>query len=388
MKKLILLLGSLLLSVTTFAQYNPDIVPTKTSQPVERREFILPKVNGLTLYKADLHLHTIYSDAETTPEYRCKEAWIDGLDIIAITDHIEYRRHEPHFLEFLAGYGKKKAVNHNVIRKPANEKGIKADLNYSVARAQKEAPKYNILVIPGAEITREPVEIGHYNALFTVDNNKLYTADPLEALRKAKEQGALVQHNHPGWRRTSCDKTEFEVKAYNEGLIDGVEVANGGQFYPKIISRAMDENLYVASNTDMHNTSHNDYICRGVNRNMTFILSDECTLEKIKEALVKHQTIAYTGGELIASEDLLVALFNASVQFNVIATDSKGKRTIALYNPTSLEFTIQTSAKAKQLTLRPFQTMTMTVDKGKKLSFNVVNMWSREDKHPRITLEL
>ena len=34
-------------------------------------------------------------------------------------------------------------------------------------------------------------------------------ADPLQALRNAKAQGALVQFNHPGTGRTSLDLTEF-----------------------------------------------------------------------------------------------------------------------------------------------------------------------------------
>ena len=68
-----------------------------------RHEFVLPQVDGLNCYTAELHAHTVFSDGEITPEERVKEAWIDGLDILAMTDHIETRRHERDFLKFLKG---------------------------------------------------------------------------------------------------------------------------------------------------------------------------------------------------------------------------------------------------------------------------------------------
>ena len=49
-----------------------------------RKEIVIPQINGYNVYKADLHTHSIYSDAQTTPEWRVTEAWYDGLDIIAM----------------------------------------------------------------------------------------------------------------------------------------------------------------------------------------------------------------------------------------------------------------------------------------------------------------
>ena len=63
----------------------------------------------------------------------------------------------------------------------------------------------------------------------------------MQAARNAKAQGALVMHNHPGWTKTSLDYTEVEKAAYDEGLIDGVEVVNGMEFYPKCIERAQEK---------------------------------------------------------------------------------------------------------------------------------------------------
>ena len=58
-------------------------------QPSHRTEIILPQVNGYNVYKGDFHIHTSYSDGRVNPKGRVTEAWHDGLDVIAITDHYE-----------------------------------------------------------------------------------------------------------------------------------------------------------------------------------------------------------------------------------------------------------------------------------------------------------
>ena len=56
------------------------------------RKIDLPSVDGFNAYTADLHMHTIYSDAQVTPEMRVYEAYLEGLDILAITDHHSHPR--------------------------------------------------------------------------------------------------------------------------------------------------------------------------------------------------------------------------------------------------------------------------------------------------------
>ena len=43
------------------------------SEP-QRKEFIIPGIKGYHAYKADLHTHTVYSDAQVSPEFRVREA--------------------------------------------------------------------------------------------------------------------------------------------------------------------------------------------------------------------------------------------------------------------------------------------------------------------------
>lgn len=61
---------------------NPDILRHYGQIFPERTNIVLPQVNGYNVYKAELHIHTIYSDAHVTPEFRVQEAWYDGLDVL------------------------------------------------------------------------------------------------------------------------------------------------------------------------------------------------------------------------------------------------------------------------------------------------------------------
>ena len=67
----------------------------------QRTEIILPQVKGYNIYKADFHIHTAYSDGNTTPGGRVAEAYLDGLDIIAITDHYEGHKGVQKFFKVL-----------------------------------------------------------------------------------------------------------------------------------------------------------------------------------------------------------------------------------------------------------------------------------------------
>ena len=42
----------------------------------------------------DLHIHTVFSDGAVWPSIRVEEARREGLDLIALTEHLEYQPHE------------------------------------------------------------------------------------------------------------------------------------------------------------------------------------------------------------------------------------------------------------------------------------------------------
>ena len=46
------------------------------------------------LISTDLHIHTAFSDGSVWPNIRVDEALKEGLDLISITDHLEYQPHK------------------------------------------------------------------------------------------------------------------------------------------------------------------------------------------------------------------------------------------------------------------------------------------------------
>jgi hypothetical protein len=364
MKRSILTIILLSLAMSAFAQHytvdvqNPEIRHHADFVEPARKEIVLPcQVNGYNVYKADLHTHSVYSDGCVTPQFRVKEAWLDGLDIIAVTEHIEYRPFENEMKEYLGGK-----------KDP--------DLNTAVKLAQKEAEYWDIFIIPGTEITRDGTTVGHFNALFTTDNNKIYHDDPVKAIRNAKKQGALVMHNHPGWWRTNIDYTEAEKVAYDEGLIDGVEVMNFYEFYPGIIDRVRERGLFISANTDIHASTAEDFNAHEFMRPITLIFASERTEEGIREALESCRALAFGFNTVCGDEQLLKDFFAASVKVNKLSGNA-----YMLTNQTSVPYTIQLEGK-NPVSLPAFSTIKI----DGPASFTVLNMFCGKETHPVVTL--
>ena len=365
---------------------NPEILRHNERRERFRKEIIMPQVNGYNVYKADLHTHTIHSDADVIPSFRVYEAWYDGLDIIAITDHIEYRSFEEKLVKYLDKYVSdeyKGAVNHRIDDRPLKEGEVMVDLNYVTREAAKYAGRCGILSIPGAEITRPGDKIGHFNALFTADNNLIYDQDPVQAVRNAKAQGALVMHNHPGWKRTSIDYTPTELVLYEQGLIDGIEVMNTDDFYPGIIDRALEKKIFMSANTDIHQTTSLEHY--GFDRPMTLILAKEKTLESVREALEARRTIAYGYNTLCGEQQLLKDFFVAGVRTAIMQRTSSSV-SVALTNMTSIPYTIRMEG-GNPMKLDPFTTLWLKVPAAAAaIELEVLNMFYSRDSHPVVQL--
>ena len=386
-KKVIVFFSLVLVTVLpSSAQYhyqdskNVEMLRHSEYRTPVRTEILIPQVCGYNVYKSDLHTHSVYSDGQVTPQYRIREAWLDGLDLIAVTEHIEYRPNEEIFYDYLKEYTNKE---YKPGTKGLDKGKSMVDLNYAVKESQKEAVKYGILIIPGTEITRSGNEVGHFNALFTTDNNLIYDKDPVQAIRNAKAQGALVMHNHPGWTRKNIAMTETEEKVYGEGMIDGVEVMNGAEFYPGIIDRVREGKMFIAANTDIHASTAAEYNVLGETRPMTLILAKDRSLESIRESLEAGRTIAYGFGHLCGSEELLLDLFKASVTLGPV----DGKK-VSLTNMTSIPYIIK-KENGNPVRIAPFSTYNTSIpENAETLSLTILNLWTGADTHLKVELPI
>ncbi len=384
MKKLLLIFAFAGLAFSSAeAQRNPDL-RSLPKRPIQRTEMVLPQIKGYNIYKADLHVHTTYSDGDVSVKGRVSEAFYDGLDIIAITDHIEYRPYESRMLQATRGYHKElpEAKNNRLMDNPADKDGILANLNAPYEDAKKYGKRMGLLVIPGVEITRHPDKIGHYNAIFIKDANTIYNPDPEESLRNAKAQDALIIHNHPGGARKSVEMNSFHHKIYDAGLIDGVEVVNDGGLGVKLIKRCLDRKLFMVGATDIHTLSSTLYSQRGYFRTCTLILAKELTEKSIRNALEKGRTLAYSYDNVIGEESLIEELFHNSVSLKVAYTNPKGVKTVILTNTSSIPYYISFSGKGDGSELSPFQSRSFNVAKDKDFTFSVMNLWTADDANP------
>lgn len=389
MRKIFFITLLSLLSISSFAQYyyvdakNKDILRASKDTDLSRHEIVVPqKVNGYNVYKCDFHNHTIFSDGRVVPDMRVREAWIDGMDVIAITEHIEYHPNDEKIAKYFSGHVDQNVeMKSNLLDYGSEWDGkLRIDLNISVDLARSAAKQFDILVIKGTEITRSSKTIGHYNALFTQDNNAVFDLDPMQSIRNAKAQGALVMHNHPGWRRTNLEFTEFEKQVYEAGLIDGIEIMNGSEFYPRAIDRADKYDLFMTSNTDIHYSTYDEYYANGEMRNMTLVFAEDKTEEAIRDALENHRTLAYSYGTLAGEEKLLKEYFNQSVSHKFIKV-SKSKAKVELSNMTSFLYLIEVPDK-NPIVLKPFSSIQISVSPKESLKFTVGNMWCDSQSHP------
>ena len=409
MKRLFFILASVALCASAASAQTKWVqTPVKTgptgyrlyNNQVPRTEIILPSINGLNAYKGDFHVHTIYSDGDVTPRQRMREAWFDGLDIIAITDHLEARPYEKHMLKALAPYNENgephKYLPAGAFNKYDKDAPLKANMNAGFEEALDIIEKENIpiLAIRGTEIWRNPATTGEYNAIFLDDINAIFHKDLFECFRRVKEQGGFIIHNHPGWRRDTMEKSADQIRAYSEGWVDGVEVCNAVGFFPQMIDRCVDEKLTIFANTDVHRpSSHVWYRGCGIFRTMTIIYAKECTEKAIKDALLKRRTIGYCANNLMGDEKMLKEFMDAALECKLVDVNEKaGYRVFQITNHCSIPFILRRMKTVYEVP--PFQSVRVKMGKWPKTGeycdpqFVVDNMWTVGDKHPNFMLEI
>ncbi|MBL7154398.1 MAG: histidinol-phosphatase [Phycisphaerae bacterium] len=263
-----------------------------------------PDILGYKTLKCDLHMHTVFSDGAVWPSVRVDEAAREGLDVIAISDHIEYQPHKNDI-----------PTNHN---RP-----------YEIAAGA--AKKKGILLIRAAEITRETPP-GHFNALFLDDIALLDTEEFLNCVEAANKQEAFVFWNHPGWKPEKKGWFEIHTKLYESKWLHGIEVANGGSYYPDGHKWCIEKNLTMMGNSDIHAPSMIAKTTPENHRTMTLVFAKEKATEAVKEALVKGRTAVWYKDQLIGKEDFLQAIFAESVTIDDIERKGRRRARIELHN--------------------------------------------------------
>ena len=359
----------------------------------DEQVIVFPDTEHHVTVVADLHTHTVFSDGHVWPSIRVAEAQRDGLDAVAITDHLEYQPHG---------------------RLVPNR-----DRNAAVGEARMAAAGSDLTVIAGSEITRD-APAGHMNAVFVEDANALWPVGDRsgadlarlrgewsaeDAVAAANAQGGFVFWNHP-WGSPRTPDYRTELTELHETLIDrdqlhGIEIVNGVRYNEEAHRIALEHDLAFIGTSDIHNLIDWTYdLRRGGHRPVTLALADERSAEGLREALFARRTVVWFDELLIGRPDHVGELLDAVLTLGEVVRDAgAGIVRVTLENASSAILRLRhlsTGAQSfhgaadlvnveprgrTELVLKPAESNDEVV-----LEFEVLNALTSPNTHPRVVL--
>ncbi|NJN50835.1 MAG: PHP domain-containing protein [Gammaproteobacteria bacterium] len=361
----------------------------------ETRRIEFPNTAQYTTVVLDPHTHSSFSDGHVWPRIRIEEALRDGLDAIAITEHLEY---QPHLAD----------VPH-------------ANRNRAFEEANAAAVGSDLLVINGAEITRD-APAGHINAIFIEDANALLRAPKdvsdvrayyqgagewpaQQAVEAANAQGAFVFWNHPYWGGDVPNgitvMPPFHSANAKAGLLHGIEIANGNDYSAETFQIALDHNLTLMGVSDVHDLIDWDYEPhRGGHRPVTLVFAKDKTPASIREALFDKRTVVWFKNLLIGRAEQLDALIAASLSVtHAHYPPGSDILRVAIANVSDARFQLSSKGPytffndADVIEVPPHETVNIAVKTGSRMThvelpFEVINALTAPGSKAAITLRI
>jgi len=346
-----------------FSQHNHNNIERKIS---------FPDIKGYKTLSCDLHTHTVFSDGSVWPSIRVAEANKDGLDAIAVTEHIEYQSYK--------------------------EDIPNLDRNRSYNLTKKYANKSDLLVIAGTEITKN-MPPGHSNAIFVKDVNKIMNDDYMKSYEAAKKQGAFTFWNHPHWigqRKDGSVKVYEEVEELiNKRLLHGIEVTNERTYSDQAIQAALDYDLTMIGTSDVHDLVDWDYkIPQGGHRPVTLVFSKRKNLKDLKRSLFQGRTVVWYNNILIGKNKWMKPLIDASLTIDSVGFYKNYELGIVkIRNHSDARFILKNKSKydfyqhSDLIEIEPHSVKQLAIVSGKNISdfdleFEVLNAVIAPSTHP------
>tara|TARA_E500000331_G_scaffold1704_1_gene1753 strand:+ start:178 stop:1374 length:1197 start_codon:yes stop_codon:yes gene_type:complete len=368
-----------------------------SEEKISERNIVFPNVEGYTTLVTDLHTHSVFSDGHVWPKIRVGEALRDGLDGLAITEHLEYQPHRADILH--------------------------PDRNRAYQQAREAAVQSDLLIIPGSEITRD-MPAGHINAIFINDANKLIRVEnppndhsdvggfyaaakqwpAQDAVEEAVKQGAFLFWNHPYWAAQTPDGiariNDFHALNAKNNKLHGIEIANGNTYSEEAFAIALKYNLTLIGVSDVHDLIDWDYEpMNGGHRPVTLALSSDRSQNGLKEALFDRRTIVWFKNLLIGRPQHLNLLLSACISITKMEYQrGTSIAKVTFRNESDAQFTLKNTSEltfmevGDLLELPPHSDTTISVklrEKAKKIRmpFTVLNTLVAPKEHASITIE-
>jgi|GEM_PF-5772810 hypothetical protein len=266
-----------------------------------RRDLSWPRIDRFDVVLCDFHCHTTHSDGALSPQERVFEAFEDGIDLLAITDH-----------NTSSGF-----------------------------QEASDVANGSVMVIPGIEVsTRNYSEGGHFVLIGPAMEGMRKPdiredRELLDWIRACKELGAISILAHPLPAMTPIVSEMME-----EGLIDGIEVENqscrgdwesrqmyGSWFYPQAMGWARGRRISILACTDAHVLART----QGSQRSCTLVLSRDRSWEGVRDAILEGRAVGWFDGMLWGPKELLDLIWSGSVRFQTkyeISPSFKGKELV------------------------------------------------------------
>ncbi|MCL5281034.1 MAG: PHP domain-containing protein [Planctomycetes bacterium] len=311
---------TLLLCVLAF----PGCVAAGREGPLVRQEAPFPTIFGppaadtaepvrYEVLRGDFHMHTVHSDGTLSPAQRVIEAWQYGYDVIAITDHGDFRSYE---------------------------------------EALPTAKTLGILLVRGMETGlsgREHLVALDFSAGYQPRNPHQWSETPgqpqvfyQDEWRTLAAAGAFVLYAHP-----HVGLRDQMLWGIGQGLLQGIEVKNdvvgsewntvqslGTWWYPFALDWAVERNLTIFADSDVH-------AARGpIEQATTLVLVKDRSPQGVMEALRARRTLAQFNGMLCAHEWVLKLLMASLVDVNLTEMED-GKVFLRLHNRGPVPLTAQ-----------------------------------------------
>ena len=317
--------------------------------PIQHRAAgAFPRVGDFEVLRGDFHIHTFHSDGRQTSKQRVFEAWQHGYDVIAITDHGNYRAYEE-------------------ARPWADALGL-----ILLRGLETGVHQHEHLVALGFADTYVPRDPHHWAE--TSGAERAYYRDQLEQLTRA---GAFVLYAHPhvGWR----DPMKWAV---GERHLSGIEVKNtvvgtgwatveshGTWCYPFAFDWALEHDLALFANSDIHAD-------RGeADQPVTLVLVSQRSAAGVMEAFGARRTVAWFNGMLWGREDLLTNLLRGLISVEAIADPDNASNWVRLRNQGPVPLAARVSLAEAAVSLAPYGEVLLAGTTGDTLTIGWTNVW-------------
>ena len=124
-----------------------------------------------------------------------------------------------------------------------------------------------------------------------------------------------------------------------------IEVANGDSYYPEAQEWALEKNLTMLGNSDIHGPALQLETSPENHRTMTLVFVREKSAKALEEALVEGRTAVWFKNQLIGRKKYLDAIFEKSVEIRKPYHKSRGTIWIEIRNHSDIDMDMERAGK-------------------------------------------